>query len=411
MVPELDQTRQFAAALEKELHQNILPFWKEWAPDYEWGGFRGLIHNDLTVDPRAEKGLILNTRILWTFARAYERLADPACLDMARRACCYLLTHFLDPVHGGFYWVVDFRGQVADFRKQIYGQAFAIYSLAQYSRATGDQRSLAEALNLFSLLETKAADSTFGGYFETCEQDWELAAEQQLSAVDLCEKKSTNTHLHLLEAYSTLLRAWSSDHLRSRLRHLILLFLEKIITPDGHHFHLFFDESWAPKSQQISFGHEIEGSWLLCEAAEVLGEAGLKQEVDAAAVRIAEAVLQEAFGEDGALLYETGPQGRDDDCHWWPQAEAVVGFTNAFQITGKQVFLEAAQRCWEFTDKYLVDHQWGDWFWKVSRKGEPDRSIYKVGPWKGPYHNARMCLEMSERLHQIQAGGYLKEGS
>jgi cellobiose epimerase len=401
---DLEGLRSLAADLQKELRQNILPFWKKHAPDNEWGGFQGCISNDLKVYPRADKGLILNTRILWTFARAYERLADPGCLGLAQKACCYLLDHFLDPVYGGFYWALDFRGQVIDPRKQVYGQAFAIFSLAQHSVATGSPRSLAEALRTFCLLESKAADNASGGYFETCERDWQLAAEQRLSAVDLSEKKSTNTHLHLLEAYAVLLRACNSAHVRSRLQHLIELFLEKIITPDGRHFFMFFDESWTPKSEQISFGHEIEGSWLLCEAADVLGDDSLRKKVQAAAVRIAEAVLEEALGKDGALLYETGPHGSDENCCWWAQAEAVVGFTNAFQISGRAEFLTAAALCWGFIEKYIVDHESGEWFWKVTRKGEPDRSIYKVGPWKGPYHNSRMCLEMSERLRQILTG-------
>jgi cellobiose epimerase len=396
------EIRCFAAALEKELHQNILPFWKRHAPDHEWGGFRGRLDNDLAAHPRAHKGLILNTRILWTFARAYERLADPECLELAQRAHRYLFNHFFDTSHGGFYWVLDFRGQVVDSRKQVYGQAFAIYSLAQHCRATGDQLSLAEALNTFSLVEKNASDRACGGYFETCERDWQLAKEQRLSAADLSEKKSANTHLHLLEAYATLLRAWDSEQVRSRLRHLIELFLEKIIKPDGRHFCLFFDQDWTPKSRQVSYGHDIEGSWLLCEAADLLGDPRVKERVDAAAVRLAESVLEEALAEDGALRCEAGPDGVDDDCHWWPQAEAVVGFTNAFQISGRHDFLKAAERCWAFTDRFIVDHQWGDWFWKVSRKGEPDRSIYKVGPWKGPYHNSRMCFEMSERLNTIQ---------
>ena len=248
-------------------------------------------------------------------------------------------------------------------------------------------------------IELSSHDDAHGGYFETYERDWTLAKDQRLSDVDMDEKKSMNTHLHLMEAYATLLRFHEDETVRLRLRELIEIFLDHIINTTTHHFILFFDEEWTPRSNKISFGHEIEGSWLLCEAAEILGCADLLKRVREAAVKMAEAVHEQGLDSDGGLLYEAAPTGIiDSDKHWWPQAEAMVGFLNTYQLTGQQKFLDAAERSWAFIDKYIVDHQHGEWFWRVSKSGVPSQEEHKVDPWKCPYHNSRACVEVMERM-------------
>jgi mannobiose 2-epimerase len=394
----------FRQRVETELRSGILPFWLNHTIDQDRGGFLGRISNDLTVDPAGEKGLILNARILWTFAKAYRVYKDPAYLAAAERAYAYLITFFLDSEFGGYYWMLDRDGKPTEPRKQIYGQAFTVYALAEFYHATGQAKALAHALTLVEKIEAAGHDPIRGGYFEVYNRDWSLAANQQLSAVDMNEPRSMNTHLHMLEAYAGLLHVHEEPTVRARLRELINLFLDRIIDPETHHFLLFFDEQWIPKSKIISFGHDIEGSWLLVEAAEILGEPELLARARQAAVEMAQAVYEQGVDTDGGLFYEGDSNGiHDSDKHWWPQAEAVVGFLNAHQISDEEHFLVAACRSWAFIEKFMIDRKHGEWFWLVSRSGVPGTTQDKVGPWKCPYHNARACMEVIERLDKIAA--------
>ena len=393
--------------VEAELRNDILPFWLKHTLDEEYGGFRGKIANDLSIDPHAAKGLILNARILWTFSKAFGVYKDPAYLAAARRAYAYLCRCFWDHECGGVSWMVDFEGRPLDTRKRIYGQAFTVYALAEFAHATGDREPVARAMDLVEKIESAAHDDAHGGYFETYERDWTLAADQRLSEVDMDEKKSMNTHLHMLEAYATLLRYHEDVTVRFRLRELIEVFLKYIVHPATHHFLLFFDEQWHPRSEIVSFGHDIEGSWLLCEAAEVLGDANVLNRVHAVALKMAQAVYEQGLDADGGLFYEAEiAAGKpmkivNSEKHWWPQAEAVVGFLNAFELSGQRHFLAAAQRSWAFIEEHIVDREHGEWFWLVSRDGAPNAAREKVGPWKCPYHNSRACMEAMERLDRL----------
>lgn len=392
--------------VETELLTDILPFWLKYTIDEEYGGFRGQISNALAIDPRAAKGLILNSRILWTFSKAYNLYRDPVYLQTARRAYEYLIRFFWDHEFGGFYWMVDYEGHPLDTKKRIYGQAFTVYGLSEYYHATGDAGILAHASRLIEKIEAAGHDAQHGGYFETYERDWTPAADQRLSDADLDEKKSMNTHLHMLEAYAGFLPYHEDATVRLRLRELIEAFLDHIINSATNHLLLFFDEAWHPHSEIISFGHDIEASWLLVEAAEVLGDASLLTRVREVAVKMAQAVFAQGLDTDGGLLYEADPEGIiNSDKHWWPQAEAVVGFLNAYQISGQQHFLDAAQRSWNFIEKCIIDHKHGEWFWRVSKACVPSAEEHKVDPWKCPYHNTRTCIEVMQRLDTLTLTG------
>ena len=385
-----------------ELFENILPFWRQRALDNEYGGFYGEMNGRGKVNRKADKGLILNTRLLWTFSAVYRRTNDKQLLQYADRAYEVVNSHFIDPEFGGSYWMVDYRGRPRDTSKKIYGQAFTVYALAEYVRAVGLYGATDKALKLFRLIEDKAHDRKQGGYFETYNRDWTLAGDQRLSDKDLDVSKSMNTHLHVLEAYSNLYRIWPDELLRTRLEELLRLFVEHIIDPQTFHFRLFFDEKWQFQSYTISFGHDIEGSWLLCEAADVLGQKDWQKRTHDLAVKMAAATLETGTDRDGAIFYEAEPHGLSDaDKHWWPQAEAVVGFLNAYSLSGQKRFLEAGGRAWRFITEHLVDRKGGEWFWKTSRQGEPDRRTPKISAWKSAYHNSRACLEIMTRIESM----------
>jgi mannobiose 2-epimerase len=394
-----DSNQQWLASIKHELESNILSFWMEHTLDETNGGFYGFISRDLHVSRGAGKSLVLNTRILWTFASAYRITGNEQYLKIAERAYRYVNEHFMDPEYGGLYWMVDAAGKPSETKKQVYGQAFAIYAFSEYHRATGNEAALQQAIELFHTLEKYSYDQQYKGYFESLTREWQETDDNSLSEKDLNEKKSMNTHLHVMEGYTNLYRVWKSDELHAKLKELIEITIKHIINEDNAHFILFFDEEWNGKSNHISFGHDIEGSWLLVEAAEVLGDKELLASAKAIAIRMAEATLNEGVDEDGGLLNEAGPKGYiDTDKDWWPQAEAVVGFYNAYQMTGEDKYREAAERSWQFIESCIVDKEHGEWHWSVKRDGTPSENIEKVSSWKCPYHNGRACFEMIERL-------------
>lgn len=388
----------FRQALETHLTEEILPFWVKHAPDPEYGGFRGRIANDLTIDPRAPKGLVLNARILWTFSRAARIYPNQTYASLAQRAYDYLTRNFIDRGHGGFYWTVDYLGRPLNRHKLTYGQSFALYGLSEYARSTGDPDALQAAIWTFETIEARCRDSANDGYFDMFEEDWRPSPVQRLSDDDPDAAKTMNTHLHLIEAYANLLRCQNNPNVRERLRHLVELFLRRIVTGDGQHLLTHLTPDWQPMFDHISFGHEIESSWLLTEAAELLGDPNLIETVNRVSIALAESVYQAGLDTDGGILNEAGPHGLiDGDKHWWPQAEAVVGFLNAWRLTGDEKYLEAVERSWSFIERCIIDLVHGEWFWKVDRKGTPDLSMPKVSEWKCPYHNSRMCFEVIER--------------
>jgi mannobiose 2-epimerase len=389
----------FRNQLEKELTGNILPFWMTHAVDAVNGGFFGALTNNLEIHNEVPRSAILCARILWTYAAAYRKLGNTGYLPMARQAYEYLTRIFLDPEYGGLYWTVDYSGTPVLDRKHHYAQAFAIYGLSEYYRATGEPQSLALAQTLFQLLEKHAYDPIYGGYVEGSSRTLEVLADMRLSDRDLNCRKSMNTMLHVLEAYTNLLRVWDHAALKVRHKNLIETFQQHIVDHSTGHFKLFFDDQWNSLLENVSFGHDIEGSWLLVEAAQVQAKPALMQQVRETALQIATAVYQDGLEQDGSLPYEAGPHGLVDSAKsWWVQAEAMIGFYNAYQLSGQDRFAQAAYRSWNYIQEKMVDREHGDWIKRLHRDGTPDNSSYKVGPWECPYHHSRACFEMLDRL-------------
>ncbi len=389
---------ELKAELKAELTADILPFWMEKMTDRENGGFYGRITGTGIVMPQAEKGAVLNARILWTFSAAYRLLGKAEYLQTATRAKRYLIDRFYDKEQGGVYWSLDCKGNPLDTKKQIYALGFAIYGLSEYSRATGDTEALDYAVRLFESIERYSFDPVKNGYCEALTRDWQPIADMRLSEKDANERKTMNTHLHILEPYTNLYRVWKEARLEKQLRNLLTLFAEKIVDPATGHLRLFFDDDWNSKYNIISYGHDIEASWLMDEAAGVLGDEALTARLEPTVKAIAKAA-DEGLSPAGALRYETRlDKGvTNGDLHWWVQAENVVGHVNLYRRFGDNIALQKAIRCWAFIERYLIDREGGEWHWSLRADGTVNTEDDKAGFWKCPYHNSRMCMEVMER--------------
>lgn len=389
----------FEQRVRAHLFEHILPFWCGPAVDRERGGWMAWLSNDLAPDRTQPKGLIVHARILWAFSAVHRVEPWPICAEMAKRAHDFLMDRFWDQQHGGAFWRLRDDGDPLETIKKTYGQSFCIYALAEYHQAFQSAEALRNAQRLFHLLEHHAHDCHRSGYFEVCSRDWTSVVNAPLSERDQNEKKSMNSHLHMLEAFTNLFRIWREPLLEQRLRELISLFEERILNSKTFHLHHFFDEDWNVRSDTYTFGHDIEASWLLCEAAEVLGDEALLKRIQATALSMADAVLSQAFDPGGGIAYEgKGGKTIDSRRECWPQAEAVVGFLNAFELSRDARYLQAALRTWNFIDAALVDRTHGEWFWRINEDGKPDPALPKVSEWKGPYHGTRMCLEALRRI-------------
>lgn len=390
------------AAAARELHR-IARWWMDNTLDTDNGGFVGQVNCDGRRLNLANKGLVLNSRILWFFSELSAFDDRPGYFETAQRAFDYLLERFDDPLFGGAVWEVAADGSLVNGKKQVYALAFCIYAFTAWFRLTADARALGQALAYFELIETKARDRLHGGYIEALSRDWQTLEDVRLGADDMNAPKTMNSHLHLLEAYSSLHLAAPSPRMAEALEDVIDLITDRIFDPQRGHLAPFFDSRWNRLSSNVSFGHDIEASWLLCEAAEALGDPGRAQRVRAVAGELAERCLKEGTGSGGQLCegFEPVTHTRSETSIWWIQAEAIVGFLNAFQLTGEAPYRMAMERVWQHVEEQLLDEAVGEWRWQspVSHSGGTEH--YQAGFWKGPYHNGRAMLEACRRFDAL----------
>ena len=376
---------QWRNELSEELTCGILPFWTAFLGDGEH--FAGRIDGRGKAHPEAGKGAVLIARMLWTFSAAYRMTGRSEYLDAARKVRELLVSRLIDPVYGGVYWEIAPGGDPLCCKKQSYAIGFAIYGLSEYVRATGDPAALDEAAALFGALE-----------------DWRPLEDMRLSEKDANTYFSMNTHLHLLEPCANLLRVWPEGRVAEAVRRLLRIHTDRIFDPQTGHLNLFFDAEWRPQGRTVSYGHDIEASWLIDEAADLLGD----PQITAGAGSVSEALAKaaaEGVQPDGSLIYEHDPlTGRTDaDRHWWVQAEAVVGFFNRYERTGDEAFLRHSRDAWRYIRTHLCDTENSEWFWSVRADGSVNRDDDKAGFWKCPYHNSRMCLELMRRIGRLLA--------
>jgi len=387
-------------AMETEI-QNLLGFWEKHV--FCKGSdkvFYGKVDGDLIPYERANKHVVLAARLVWTFSVAYRILGGENYKELARRVYDYFTLHFIDGEYGGVFWELNAGGVPLDVRKCTYGQAFAIYALSEYYRTFNDQSALDEAIRIYSYLQTNAYDREHKGYYEILMQDWKFEPTEQVGDVNPYRAacKIMNTNLHMLEAYTSLYKVWKDQKLKEKLKEQIQVMTEKILNRTNWHYMLYFDRCWNSITDDISYGHDIEGSWLLWEAAECIGDEEVCSFVKPITIKMAEAVFNEGWHEAGGIIYESRPDGEiKKHRSWWVQSEAVVGFFNAWQLTGDCKYIDAVERLWKFINKEIIDHENGGWFaYAVSDGIRANR----VDGWTCPYHNARMCFEIMERVKQ-----------
>ncbi len=381
--------------MENELHR-ILEYWTTQTIDEKHGGFFGRIDHNNRVIADSPKGIILNTRILWSFSAVSNHLQTDQYRNLCDRAYQYLYSYFMDDKHHGVFWELDHQGKPTNTRKQTYAQAFAIYALSEYYVHSKKEEAKTWAINLFETIEQNAKDQIKGGYFEAFNEDWSPIEDMRLSLKDMNASKTMNTHLHLLEAYTRLADIYQNNDLKKSLKELVLLFQQKILNKENH-YDLFFDKDWNLLSTTISYGHDIETSWLVIEATKRLEDEALLNEVEQTAIRVADSFIKEAIASDGSVINEKDSQTGhlDSDRHWWPQVEALIGLKYAYELTANLKYIRHSLPIWQFIKKNMLDFENGEWYFRVDENGTPYEED-KVGMWKAPYHTTRACILLNK---------------
>ncbi len=380
--------------VKQELTEHIIPFWSKLRDD-ENGGFYGYMSYDLNLDKKADKGVILHSRILWFFSSCYDVLKDEKCRELADHAFEYIKNHCVDYDNGGVYWMTSYKGEPVDTMKHTYNIAFAIYALSAYYNAVGDKFALDLAYKLFNDIEANTLDEY--GYREAFTVDWKLVPNDALSENGLMADKTMNAILHLIEAYTELYKADKNERVGERLRFLLSQAADKVFDPETNALKVFFDTTLKVIGDIHSYGHDIEATWLMDLACDVLEDEKLKAEFAAMNLKISKNIQSIAM-EDGALNNERENDKIDRKRVWWVEAEAVVGFINAYQHSGDKTFLDSAKSVWEYIKSDIIDKRPGsEWYSEVSFEHKPHEWKEIVGPWKCPYHNGRMCLEVIKR--------------
>ena len=405
----------FKKIFEEELHENILSFWIKYGIQQDGKGFYGAVDLYGNPVPETAKTSVLNARILWTFAEAAKNFNNEKYAEVASLAFSVVTTDFADKEHGGYYMSIDADNKPLDTIKHTYAQAFVLYALSKYYELHPSATLLQELKEYFDFLEEKTKDPEFPGYTEAFTRKWKPFSENRMA--DNNEPRSMNTHLHILEAYAAYYKISKNELAGKRLKELLQLFIDKIIRSTGH-LGIFFDKNFneTESSKAIcSFGHDIEASWLLWEAADILEDNEINVKMKQLSVKMLDAVDRVGVDKDGGLFLESTRFGSHirTNKHWWPQAETLIGFMNGFELTSDAKYWDKLKLTWSFIDQHLIDHKNGEWFTKVNRLGVPYliepkddpspyyRNDWKIDPWKAPYHNGRAMMELIKRIESF----------
>ncbi|QBN20354.1 AGE family epimerase/isomerase [Flavobacterium nackdongense] len=377
---------------------NILEYWSKQTIDKKNGGFIGQIDCNEFKNFEAEKGSVLNARILWSFSAAYSITKNEEHKRLAKEACEYIINHFYDAEFGGIFWSINPDKTPKDTKNQIYALAFTIYGMSEYYSISKDEKALEYSILLYKKIQEYSYDPINKGYFEAFTRDWQPIEDLRLSDKDANEKKTMNTHLHIVEGYANLYKVWKDETLKNDIVELLEVIETYFIDKKTGHLKLFFNENWVEKPDVISYGHDIEAAWLLLQCAEITENTALIERYKKYAILLTDATFEGIDPVDGGLWYELEPKENQlmAEKHWWPQSELMIGFYNAFQLTNDQKYLDVVLKNWEFVKDYILDKKNGEWIWGIHQdysKIEKD----KAGFWKCPYHNTRVCIELIRR--------------
>lgn len=387
----------FVNEIEKHLKEELIPFW-EGLKDNEHGGYYGYKGYDLKTDMQYEKGCILNSRILWFFSNAYMLLGEEHLKEAADHAYKFMMDYCMDKEYGGVFWSVTYDGKIKDDIKHTYNQAFAIYALSSYYDAVKDENALKTATELFELIEEKCTDEQ--GYLEAFSRTFEPAGNDKLSENGVIADKTMNTLLHVFEAYTELYRVNHDERVAAKLRFILDVFKDKVFNRGLGRQEVFFDKDYNTLIDLYSYGHDIETAWLIDRGLTVLGDEKYSKMLAPITKTLAQNIYERAFVNDSVLT--EAENGVDDVVRvWWVQAESIVGFINEGQKSQEETkYFKAAEQIWEYIKTYFIDKRDGsEWFWSVNEDGSPVKKPI-VEPWKCPYHNGRMCLEVVRRMKQ-----------
>jgi mannobiose 2-epimerase len=391
-----------AQVFKSQLAGKIMPYWFDTALDRKNGGYVLSDEGPGKPAPAREKQLVTQARMIWGFSHAHRKgLSTPQrnYLQAAEHGYRFLLSHFLDRQHGGYYWTTDLQGRAINRNKIVYGQSFVIYGLVEYYRASGDTNALHQAKGLYLALQQHAHDSKHGGWIEHFEPDWTPIMKPGSGApVEVAGLKSANTHLHLMEAFTELYETTKDSTVRKSLAEAAKLNARYFYPPNAgkscFHRQLDWQPVTAPSSAGLSYGHNVEFAWLYLRAQKVLGQ---KPPWDHFTAHLDHALK---YGTDHQLggLYSRGINDQpatDTDKVWWVEAEMMAALTDALRHRPNAAYSEALDKLNSFILKYQADPSDGIWYDTVAADGTPKRRA-KAHNWKANYHDVRAIVKFIE---------------
>jgi len=382
----------------------IFEYWKNEAYNAETKQFFGAIDFYGKKNPEAPLGIIMYSRILWSFSAASMHFNCNEYKAVAEETFNFIQSYFYDKTHKGYFWEISAKRTPLVHKKQTYAHAFMLYGICEYYACSKDEKALKQAISIFDLMQRHCIDTIYGGFFEAFAQDWTKLDDVRLSEKDRNDPKSMNTNLHVLEAYTRLLQVTGNKEVELVLRNLINLFAEHIIDKNGH-LCLFFDEQWKSQVNEYSFGHDIETSWLLWEAIEAVNDEELEKKYKSLIIRMVDVFLNEALDENqhSSLYHKFVDTGKyDTDRHWWVMCEMLEGLANAYEITNDEIYRKPILPAWEYIKLNLIDCTNGEWHWRVNEYKEPIADESKVCNWKAPYHNGRALMRLVRKMQNWQ---------